>query len=329
MPKISIVTTVYNHKPFLRDLVRYNLVQTESDFEWFIIDDDSPDGSGQLLEKILPKKDNIKLIRNEINVGASESIRRILSKIQGKYLYRQDGDDLIHPNFLEKMAKPMEDNQNISISACKCIYLDQHNNSWGRKKTKSYYLKSEELTKKLLSSNFLCAPGILYRTRAIVDGNAFKDLKDLRSRDWYMNLVASLYGDLNFEGNAFAAYRLHNNNYSKTLYRSGKWEDAFAGCFSPLIYFRQLFEKSSFTTFENDYNNGLANAAKMAHNAFIIAKANNPNLDEDIFLNKINELVDYSKHTMTKKNIKLKNFIILMHKYFTHKKINKRFKIDS
>jgi len=49
-PKVSVVMSVYNGMPYLRDAVESILNQTLHDFEFIIIDDGSTDGTSQLIK---------------------------------------------------------------------------------------------------------------------------------------------------------------------------------------------------------------------------------------------------------------------------------------
>jgi glycosyltransferase involved in cell wall biosynthesis len=50
MPKVSVVMSVYNSEPFIRDAIKSILGQTFQDFEFIIINDGSTDGSLQIIQ---------------------------------------------------------------------------------------------------------------------------------------------------------------------------------------------------------------------------------------------------------------------------------------
>lgn len=50
MPKVSVVMSVYNSEPFIRDAIKSILGQSFQDFEFIIINDGSTDGSLQIIQ---------------------------------------------------------------------------------------------------------------------------------------------------------------------------------------------------------------------------------------------------------------------------------------
>ena len=50
MPKVSVVMSVCNSEPFIRDAIKSILGQTFQDFEFIIINDGSTDGSLQIIQ---------------------------------------------------------------------------------------------------------------------------------------------------------------------------------------------------------------------------------------------------------------------------------------
>ena len=57
-PKFSIITAVYNHRPYLERLVQSLKSQTLQNFEWHICDDRSNDGSYEYLSETVKERDS-------------------------------------------------------------------------------------------------------------------------------------------------------------------------------------------------------------------------------------------------------------------------------
>ena len=112
-PHVTVLTTVYNGLPYLREAIESTLNQTFTDFEYLIIDDASTDES---VECIKSYKDlRIRLVRNEKNLGTSGSINRGLSMIDTPYVVRLDQDDVSLPNRIEEQIDYLEKHPDISI----------------------------------------------------------------------------------------------------------------------------------------------------------------------------------------------------------------------
>ena len=112
-PKVTVLTTVYNGLPHLKDAIESTLNQTYTDFEYLIIDDASTDDS---VECILGYKDSrIRFIQNKKNQGVSSTFNKALSTINTPYVVRLDQDDVSLPNRLKEQIGYLEKYPNISV----------------------------------------------------------------------------------------------------------------------------------------------------------------------------------------------------------------------
>ena len=98
-PEISIIMSVYNGMPYLRQAVQSILNQTYKHFEIIIVDDASTDDSLRYLKSIKDKRVN--LIKNLKNLGLASSLNIALRKARGDYIARMDADDVSLPRRLE------------------------------------------------------------------------------------------------------------------------------------------------------------------------------------------------------------------------------------
>ena len=107
MPAISVVMPVYNTPvSFLQEAVDSILNQTFSDFEFIIVDDGSTGGTRQYLDSLVDPR--IRPIRNETNIGITQSLNIGFRAAQGKYIARMDSDDISMPQRFEKQFAYME-----------------------------------------------------------------------------------------------------------------------------------------------------------------------------------------------------------------------------
>lgn len=92
--------SVYNGDKFLSNSIDSVLNQTYSDFELLILDDGSTDNTTKILNKY-EKHQKIKLFKNNENIGLTKSLNLLINYSKGKYIARQDCDDLSNPKRLE------------------------------------------------------------------------------------------------------------------------------------------------------------------------------------------------------------------------------------
>jgi len=104
IPEVSVVMPLYNAEAYVEQTVLSVIGQTFSDWELIIVDDHSPDGSLAIVEEICKTDDRIRILRNEKNLGVSETRNRGINESRGKYIALLDSDDLWYPEKLEKQV---------------------------------------------------------------------------------------------------------------------------------------------------------------------------------------------------------------------------------
>lgn len=102
MPKISFIVAIYNVAEFIEECVRSLMEQTLEDIEIVLVDDHSPDGCDDICRRVIEqypqRKNQVKLIRHDVNKGAPQARRTGLDASTGKYLIFIDGDDFVDKN---------------------------------------------------------------------------------------------------------------------------------------------------------------------------------------------------------------------------------------
>ena len=104
LPSISVLLPVYNGRKYVADSIKSILSQSEADFELIVIDDGSADDSYSIVQKFADSR--IRTIRHE-NRGLAASLNVGLAEARGKYIARQDQDDISMPQRLEKQISYM------------------------------------------------------------------------------------------------------------------------------------------------------------------------------------------------------------------------------
>lgn len=104
-PLISVIMSVYNDDQRVKNSIESILNQEFVDFEFLILDDASTDNTFKVLKSYELKDHRIKIFRNSQNIGLTKSLNILLSYSSGKYIARQDSDDISSPNrFLEQLT---------------------------------------------------------------------------------------------------------------------------------------------------------------------------------------------------------------------------------
>ena len=91
--KISVIMSVYNDQDNISNSIKSILGQTYKDFEFLILDDCSTDNTYEEIKKFTTDP-RIKLYKNSKNIGLTKSLNFLIEKSSGKYIFRQDSDDV-------------------------------------------------------------------------------------------------------------------------------------------------------------------------------------------------------------------------------------------
>lgn len=110
MPKVSVIVPVYNSEQELRDCLDSLVEQTEKDIEIIVIDDASTDNSPEIEAEYQKKYPNVKVYRNERNLGQSETRNRGIELAEGDYIAFLDSDDYVNPGMYEELYQAAVDN---------------------------------------------------------------------------------------------------------------------------------------------------------------------------------------------------------------------------
>ncbi|HSI22289.1 MAG TPA: glycosyltransferase [Methylophilaceae bacterium] len=111
-PRISILLPVYNGARYLADAIDSILNQSFSEFELVIVNDGSKDHSARIVAGYTDTR--IRYFEQE-NQGLPATLNRAASQAHGEYLFRQDQDDISHPNRLERQVAFLDQHPEIGI----------------------------------------------------------------------------------------------------------------------------------------------------------------------------------------------------------------------
>lgn len=101
--KISVIVPVYRAENFLRRCIDSILTQTFSNIELLLIDDGSPDRSGEICDEYAEKDNRVRVIHKK-NGGVSSARNMGLDHLTGDFFMFVDADDYLSLDALEKLA---------------------------------------------------------------------------------------------------------------------------------------------------------------------------------------------------------------------------------
>lgn len=105
--KISVIVPIYKVEAYLSKCIESVLAQTYTNLEIILVDDGSPDSSGEIAEAYAELDSRIRVIHKE-NGGLSSARNAGIDIAEGEYLAFLDSDDWIAPDTYEQMLAAAE-----------------------------------------------------------------------------------------------------------------------------------------------------------------------------------------------------------------------------
>ena len=119
-PKISVIVPVYKAEKYLHRCVDSIIAQTFTDWELLLVDDGSPDKSGEICDGY-SRHDGRIMVYHKNNGGVSTARQTGIDKAIGDYTIHVDPDDWIEPTMLEELYHKATDN-NADMVICDFVF---------------------------------------------------------------------------------------------------------------------------------------------------------------------------------------------------------------
>lgn len=116
---VSVIILSYNTKDLLHDCLQavYGSKDVDiNDIEVIVVDNNSSDGSWEIVSKKFPQ---VKLIRNKINVGYSAGNNIGIKAASGSYLLLLNSDVIVEPQTVKNMVDFIKKDSTIGAATCR------------------------------------------------------------------------------------------------------------------------------------------------------------------------------------------------------------------
>jgi glycosyltransferase involved in cell wall biosynthesis len=123
-PVVSVILAVRNGINYLPAAIESILNQSFSDLELIAIDDGSTDGTAAFLDGLSDAR--VRIYHQE-GVGLAASLNRGISLARGRFIERQDHDDLAMPSRIEKQVEFLESHADYALVGTRSeIWIGDH-----------------------------------------------------------------------------------------------------------------------------------------------------------------------------------------------------------
>ena len=94
-PIVSVLMTIYNAGPYLKEAIDSIVAQTFRDWELIAIENGSSDASPDILKSYSDPRIRVFMLPD--NIGRTPALRHAFDQVQGEYIAVLDADDVSHP----------------------------------------------------------------------------------------------------------------------------------------------------------------------------------------------------------------------------------------
>lgn len=209
---LSVIMSVYCvDDDYLVEAIDSILNQTYDNFEFLIFDDATNASNKKVLQEYASKDDRIKLYVNDSNKGLTYNLNRGIELAKGKYICRQDADDISMLERFSLQYKYMEENKNVALLGTNRLCLEGEK----LKKDKLIKLGSQKVRTKLLFENCITHSSVMIRKDVLSKYNLNYDLNVLKAQDYNLWIRIADIGDIDILQDRLCVYRIHSQQITR------------------------------------------------------------------------------------------------------------------
>mgnify|MGYP000137027075 CR=1 FL=1 len=211
---VSYIIPIYNVSGYIGKSVRSLLEQSYSNIEYIFINDCSFDDSEiklrRIIEEFPERRNKIKVITNEHNLGSATTRNIGLDMAQGEYVMFADSDDWISCDYVESMVHKIESGDGDIVY---CDYFESYDNN-EKLITQNYGIDNIECIRSMLGGglhgstcNKIYRRSFILKSkqRFVAGADLFEDVS------WNIRLFACTT-QISYLSQAFYHYVQYNNN---------------------------------------------------------------------------------------------------------------------
>lgn len=178
---ISIIVPVYNSEKYLSVCLESILSQSYENFELILINDGSTDNSLDICKSFEKKDERIRVCSIK-NSGAGGARNKGLELAKGQYIAFIDCDDIVSPDYLERLLEGMK--ADMDLSCVKYINFESKV-SFSEKQPNSRQVSGDQAVEDLLLGKLLAGPVCKLYKKDLLESLRFE--KFSVAEDFYFN----------------------------------------------------------------------------------------------------------------------------------------------
>ena len=141
MCKVCILVPIFNVELYIERCARSLFEQTYPDLEYVFVDDCTQDRSLEILRQVLEdypdRKQSVRVINHEKNLGLAAARNTALDSATGEFIVKVDSDDWLELNAIELLIKKQQENAVDMVLASRYFRYQQRSEEYCQNKCES------------------------------------------------------------------------------------------------------------------------------------------------------------------------------------------------
>ncbi|MGH8120177.1 MAG: glycosyltransferase family 2 protein [Gammaproteobacteria bacterium] len=175
MPRVSVISTVYNGEPYFERSVPGILHQSLKDFEWIIVDDGSNDRTPGLLSELQSRDPRVRVV-SAGRVGRAKALNLAVENARTEYIANQDFDDSSNPDRLKLQADFMDTHPEVGVLGGHYLVIDKKR---GERYVRMPPIEHRQITMAMASRIPFAHTVVMFRKSAWQDANGYPQVDKL------------------------------------------------------------------------------------------------------------------------------------------------------
>lgn len=223
MPKVSVLMPCFNGVKYILKAIDSVLSQSFRDFELLIFDDQSTDGTFEIVSGL--EDSRIKVFRNASNLGLVGNWNKAIEMSSGEYIHFLFQDDILLPGALESEVAALDANPKCSLCFSASCVIDSNGAITMKRRPfkRDMVLKGSDFARKTFRThNIYGEPSnVMFRRDCWQKVGPFNDSL-CYSPDWEYWIRLSLNGDVCYLDSIYSYFRVCNESTTNSLFKDKK-----------------------------------------------------------------------------------------------------------
>jgi glycosyltransferase involved in cell wall biosynthesis len=207
--RVSVLMTIYNAAPFLRESIDSLIAQSFSNWELIAVENGSTDGSPAILAAY--KDPRIRVFPFSKNIGRTPALAFALSQAKGEYVAVLDADDAAYPQRFSRQVEFLDRNPETVLVGSWVERMDEKGRVFN---TSEPPVNSNELHECLGWIDPIVNSSVMYRRETAVRAGGYPE-QYVYAQDFALLLALAQHGKIAVIGEYLCKLRIFSGNMSK------------------------------------------------------------------------------------------------------------------